>query len=101
MSDSSTSKLLREKVIFKLLECERLTHEPMHLITCASMICSFIENNRFPIIGDDGKTLPVDEVIFNISKNLYEERSKAVDTRNNQNNSNKSFIKKILNYIGF
>ncbi|MCT4237310.1 hypothetical protein KRE49_11855 [Elizabethkingia meningoseptica] len=94
MSDSLTSKLLREQVVFKLLECERLTHEPMHLITCASMICSFIENNRFPIIGDDGKTLPVDEVIFNISKNLYEERSSSVT-------SNKTINKKSFGLLRF
>ncbi|MDV3461828.1 hypothetical protein CMV04_12490 [Elizabethkingia anophelis] len=96
MSDSLTSKLLREKVIFKLLECERLTHEPMYLITCASMICSFIEDNRFPIIGDDGKTLPVDEVIFNISKNLYEERSLSIVNKNNHKRKPFSLLKFFL-----
>ncbi|MDE5526678.1 hypothetical protein [Elizabethkingia meningoseptica] len=89
MSDSLSSKLLREQVVFKLLENEGITREPIHLITCASIICSFIENNRFPIIGDDGKALSVDEIVFNISKNIYEERSSSID--NSKIHKRKSF----------
>lgn len=95
------TKELREKIVFKLIEKQNyFLDAPFNIIVASSILCNYIENGKVPRRNSwlNGNEV-ADEIMYELAEEILNKRKQTIQTANNENDSNGSFIKKIFKFF--